>query len=132
MGISRFPREARLLKPAEFKSVFDNPPLRFSAGEIVLLARPGQTCSPRLGVVAPKKACRLATGRNRFKRQVRESYRLRQQVLAGLDIVVMARNGIADLDNAGIRQRLDTLWTRLLKRAPSVLASHSLSEPSSG
>jgi ribonuclease P protein component len=133
MGVSAFPRQARLLKPAEFKSVFDSPPLRFSAGEILLLAKPRDaTSAPRLGVVAPKKACRLATGRNRFKRQVRESYRLRQDALAGLDIVILARNGIADLDNTGIRQRLDTLWTRLLKRAPSVLASHLPSESSSG
>ena len=132
MGISRFPREARLLKPAEFKRVFDSPPLRFSAGEIVLLAKPRRDATTaRLGVVAPKKACRLANGRNRFKRQVRESYRMRQESLASLDVIVLARNGIADLDNAGIRQRLDTLWTRLLKRAPSVLASLSPSEHSS-
>jgi len=131
MGVSRFPRQARLLKPAEFKRVFANPPLRFSAGEILLLATSGESPSPRLGVVAPKKACRLATGRNRFKRQVRESYRLRQDSLGRLDIIILARNGIADLDNAGIRQRLDTLWTRLLKRAPSVLASLSPPESSS-
>lgn len=126
MGVSGFPRQARLLKPAQFKSVFDNPPLRFSAGEIVLLARPGNATGSRLGVVAPKRACRLATGRNRFKRQARESFRLRQALLPGLDIVILARNGVADLDNAGIRQRLDTLWTRLLKRAAPSL-SESLS-----
>jgi ribonuclease P protein component len=120
-----------LLKPAEFKRVFDNPPLRFSAGEILLLAKARESSFPRLGVVAPKKACRLATGSNRFKRQVREFYRLRQDSLGPLDIIILARSGIADLDNAGIRQRLDTLWTRLLKRAPSVLASLSPPESSS-
>lgn len=125
MGVSGFPRQARLLKPAEFKGVFDSPPLRFSAGEILLLAKPGSSGLSRLGVVAPKKACRLATGRNRFKRQVREFYRLHRSSIGSLDIVILARGGIADLDNAGIRQRLDTLWNRLLTRAPSVLTSAS-------
>jgi ribonuclease P protein component len=131
MGISRFPRQARLLKPAEFRLVFDNPPLRFSAGEILLLAKPKASGAARLGVVAPKKACRLATGRNRFKRQVRESYRHRQHVLDRLDVIILARSGIADLDNEGIRQRLDTLWTRLLKRLPKVLTPPQSSESSS-
>ena len=118
MGATSFPRQARLLKPAEFKAVFDNPPLRFSAGEILLLAKPGTSGYSRLGVVAPKKACVLATGRNRFKRQVRESYRATRHAIGGVDVIIMARKGIADLDNAGIRQRLDTLWTRLIKRLP--------------
>lgn len=117
MAGAAFPRESRLLQPAEFRAVFDNPPLRFSAGELVLLARPNGLGHSRLGLVAPKKACKLATGRNRFKRQVREYFRRHPHAELGLDIIVMARGGVAKLDNPGIRQRLDTLWTRLLKRA---------------
>ena len=117
MAGAAFPRESRLLQPAEFRSVFDNPPLRFSVGEIVLLARPNGLDHSRLGLVAPKKACKLATGRNRFKRQVREYFRQHPHEELALDIIVMARGGMAKLDNTGIRQRLDTLWTRLLKRA---------------
>ena len=119
MGDSSLPRHSRLLKPAEYKAVFDNPPHRFSAGQILLLAKPSPTQTSRLGIVAPKKACRLATGRNRFKRQVRESYRERRQTLPAFDIIILARSGIADIDNAGLRQRLDTLWTRLKKRIPA-------------
>lgn len=127
----RFPRNARLLLPTQFRAVFDNPPFRFSAGEVLLLARPNELGAPRLGVVAPKKACKLATGRNRFKRQVRESYRLRQDALGELDIIILARGGIAKLDNPGIRQRLDILWTRLLKRSSKATAPLSPSASSS-
>jgi ribonuclease P protein component len=57
-------------------------------------ARPGVA---RLGLAISKKNCRAASGRNRIKRIIRESFRLNQTELAGLDVVVVnqptARNG---------------------------------------
>lgn len=43
----------------------------------------------RLGLAIAKKNCRAATARNRIKRIARESFRLNQELLAGLDLVVI-------------------------------------------
>jgi ribonuclease P protein component len=70
----------------------------------------------RLGLAIAKKHCRLATDRNRLKRIVRESFRLRQRELAGLDIVVLNR---PDAANAGNKQLFDSLaahWQRCRRR----------------
>jgi ribonuclease P protein component len=62
-----------------------------------VLCRPNAGGAARLGLAVSKKNCRAASGRNRIKRIVRESFRLNQAGLAGLDVVVInqpeARNG---------------------------------------
>jgi ribonuclease P protein component len=52
-----------------------------------------ETTPARLGLVVAKKHLKRAVDRNRFKRLVRESFRSHQEQLAGLDVVVLARNG---------------------------------------
>ena len=91
----------------------------------MLLAVANTASAARLGIVVGKKSCKLATERNRFKRTVRESFRHQCDTLGALDIVIMARRGIAELDNQGMRQRLDTLWTRLRARRLKLLRQES-------
>jgi len=117
MAGAAFPKSLRLLEPQQFRAVFDGQPLRISAGEVLLLARPNALATARIGVVIGKKVCRRACDRNRFKRAVREAFRLRSAELPAADIIILARNGIADLDSGDIRQRVTTLWNRLLKRS---------------
>ena len=64
-----------------------------------------------------KKNIRLATQRNRIKRILRESFRLQQQQLSGIDTVVLARRGLDQLDNAELRKEFDQLWQQLQKKA---------------
>jgi len=113
MAGAEYPRQARLLNSAQFKAVFDDSRFRVSTRELLVLSRPNGLEHARLGIVVGKKNCRLATGRNRVKRLVRESYRHNQSALAGLDIIVLARRGIAELDNGAITQHLTKLWNRL-------------------
>jgi ribonuclease P protein component len=62
-----------------------------------VLCRANEGGAARLGLAVSKKNCRAATGRNRIKRIVRESFRLNQVVNAGRDVLVLnqptARNG---------------------------------------
>lgn len=117
MAGARFQKQLRLLDSAQFKAVFDGAETRVSLRELLVLARPNALDHPRLGIVVGKKNCRLASSRNRVKRLIRESYRHHQEMLAGLDIIVLARRGIADLDNATISRSLAKSWTRLGKAA---------------
>jgi ribonuclease P protein component len=113
-----FAKTARLLTPADFKYVFDGATLKISSKEILILARAniGPGSGPRLGLVIAKKHVRLAHQRNRVKRIARDSFRHQQQ-LAGLDIIVLARGGIAQLDNPTLHKQFEQLWQQLRRKA---------------
>ncbi len=113
--LARFPRQARLTGPAEFKRVFDHCRCKASNRRITLLAIAHGRGNPRLGLVISRKAARTAVARNRIKRLVRESFRNTQQQLGGLDIVVIGRPGIALQANHEFTRALDTLWDKLIK-----------------
>lgn len=129
MDGAAYPKRLRLREPSQFSAVFDGAELRISAGEILLLARRNALESPRLGIVIGRKVCRHACRRNRFKRVVRESYRHRQADLQGLDIVILARAGIARLEPADLRDRISTVWVRLGKRLNATQSSPAHSSP---
>ena len=114
-----FGRDKRLLTPRQFKAVFDSPSGKAPGRNVLLLARDNQLDHPRLGLVIGKKSVKLAVERNRIKRQIRESFRLNQDNLTGWDIVVVARKGLGDLENAELAQQFGKLWKRLARDRPS-------------
>ncbi len=108
-----FGRDARLLKPAEFKRVFDNTGWRGSTPHLLVLASSNQQQNARLGFVLAKKQIRHAVDRNRVKRLIRESFRHHQHELESRDYVILARSGVTKLDNRELREMIDALWFRL-------------------
>lgn len=71
---------------------------------------------PRLGLVIAKKNIRHATGRNRAKRHIRETFRLKQAELENLDIVVLARRGLGELEDSDMNKLLNRQWNKLSRR----------------
>lgn len=83
-------RDRILRKTDEFSSVFRfKRVLRGPCVEIYVL--PNVLGHPRLGMAVPRRVVRLATGRNRLKRLMREMFRLHQHDLPGLDMVARVR-----------------------------------------
>ncbi|HBS42015.1 MAG TPA: ribonuclease P protein component [Oceanospirillales bacterium] len=108
-----FRKTSRLLRPSEFRNVFDQTALRGSTSQLLVLATPNTLEKPRIGFVLAKKQLKRAVDRNRVKRLIRESFRLHQHDLANHDFVILARSGILELDNQQIREMIDGLWFRL-------------------
>lgn len=88
---------------------------RGADASFVVIAAPGRHASARLGLAISKKRARKAVARNRLKRLVRESFRRHAAALPALDIVVLARSGTADNDNARLAASLADHWRRLAR-----------------
>ncbi|UFH49369.1 ribonuclease P protein component [Pseudomonas sp. KNUC1026] len=110
-----FSRGKRLLVPGQFKAVFDSPTGKVPGKNLLILARDNALDHPRLGFVIGKKSVKLSVQRNRLKRVIRESFRQHQHQLAGWDVVIVARKGLADTENPELHQHFGKLWKRLAR-----------------
>lgn len=75
-----------------------------------ILSRPNKHAVARLGLAISKKNCKLAVGRNRIKRVVRESFRRHQEELAGIDIVVLNQPETKAASNRTLFESLERHW----------------------
>ncbi len=116
MSAYQFTRTQRLLKAAEFQSIFDNTVFKVGDTQFVVLARPNNLEYPRLGLVIAKKKVRLSVDRNRIKRLVRESFRLNQLELPAVDILFLARQMVTSTETNIMRQSLEKAWQRLNRK----------------
>ncbi len=104
-----------MLNAGDYREVFNGAKVKVSDKHLLILARPNQLSHSRIGLVIAKKNVRLAVDRNRVKRLIRESFRLTDATLPDLDIVVLARKGLGELDNRSLHQLLSKSWQRLIK-----------------
>ncbi len=110
-----FPSSARLLRPEDYRRVFDAPAVKVSSAAFLLLAQHSHTGNSRVGIIVAKKHVRRAIRRNRIKRLIREQFRL-NQLSPDLDLVVLARSAADNMDNTEIRGDLGRLWSSLQKK----------------
>jgi len=117
VGGFSFTRNQRLLNATAYAQVFDQVEAKVSHQAFLILASRSEPTQPgRVGLIAAKKHLKRAVDRNSFKRQVRDSFRLHQQELAGINIVVMARSGAKTLARPELRTAIDEAWPRLIRR----------------
>ncbi len=105
------PRSARLLCGAQFKRVFDQ---RRASSNDYFRIHYAPADSARLGIAVSKRVSNRAVVRNRIRRQVRESFRLRRADLAAMDFVVLAKPAAAAATTTELRDALDLLWQRFI------------------
>jgi len=91
-----FSKKERLLKRKEFQLVFDKGE-KFGNTQLKIYALANGSSASRLGLVVGRKFGN-SPRRNRFKRILREAYRLNKSLLhSGADIVVIPRPGLTEL-----------------------------------
>ena len=127
----KFSRQSRLLKAAEFKSVFQQA-IRSGDESFRILARANGVQRHRLGMAVAKKGCRKAVNRNRIKRLIRESFRktmANKTPLNAMDIVVLPTPVATDQSNKVLDESLSAHWQRLMRKAGDRKTDHRLDRP---
>ena len=120
-----FPRSLRLLKPGDFRYVFENTRYKVFCPGFLLLAAPAKQAETRLGFVIGKKNIKLAVNRNRYKRMFRESFRKNQHDLPAVDIIVLAVKGANQVTTEELSQHLPKAWLQLCRRVSKAPANPS-------
>jgi ribonuclease P protein component len=114
---TRFSKAKRLLNAKDYGRVFDSPDARASHKHLLLLAKINTGQGHRLGLVIAKKNVRLAVQRNRIKRVAREVFRNLPAGEPPMDVVLLARRGMGQLDNAELSSILRQQWQKLVHHA---------------
>ncbi len=110
-GQAAFDRTRRLALAADYKRVFGQA-RRSSDNLLLVLACDNNLPQARLGMAIARNRIPRASARNRVKRLIRESFRHHQQLLTGLDLVVLARTNLTHIDNQTLFQSLARHWQR--------------------
>ena len=101
-----FPKAARLLKSRDFKFS----PYRRFRSDLFLFVYCSQGHG-RLGVSISKKVLKLSTARNRVRRLIRETFRLRRDRMTGVDVHIIAQPALKDswatLKQADVQNQFD-------------------------
>jgi ribonuclease P protein component len=119
-------RELKLLTAENYQNVFAKAE-RFGNRSFTVLARENGLDHPRLGLAISKKCAKRAVDRNRIKRHFRESFRLNQHKLPSVDIIAMCKPSALSLDNANMREQIESQWRFMRKK----FATLSLEPPES-
>ena len=111
-----FTKKQRLLNSDQYQAVFSKADIKVSSTYILLLARRNALPYSRLGLIVPKKKIKLAVGRNRCKRLLRESFRQKQEDIKALDIVALVRGNFSNMNKTEQVQHIQTLYQDLINK----------------
>lgn len=109
-----FSKSDRLITRDEFAAVYNQE--HFAADDVLVIRARRNDSKPRLGLAVSRKVGN-AVVRNRWKRSIREAFRLQKNELPALDIVIRPRKG-AVCDHAAIFASLAKLMNRLDRKIP--------------
>ena len=110
------PSERRLRRKADFEAAYARGK-RIGSEFFLVIARPSST-GPRIGLAISSKVAGNSVQRNRIRRLIRESFRVRQHELPPCDLVVSARK-VRGVPSSELRASLDGLWAKVREQCAS-------------
>ncbi|WP_367670771.1 ribonuclease P protein component [Sodalis-like secondary symbiont of Drepanosiphum platanoidis] len=68
--------------------------------------------NPRIGICVSKKYINKSFNRNKFKRIVRESFRIKKNNLPNMDFIIKINSKLKNIKNKHIFKILEILWNQ--------------------
>lgn len=118
-----YPKAKRILKPAEFKPVFNQPLFKIHQPHFMAFAYEAEKDQARLGMAITKKRIPRAVARNTIKRIIREQFRHKHPELPALDIVFILKQSTKDLSNEQMRQQIDEILAKVISKHQRMMIS---------
>ena len=112
MAPFRLTRQAKIVKTDDFSSVF-NLRKRIASQHLVMRYRLNEANMPRLGLIVSKKTAKLAVQRNYMRRVLRDLFRLNQQQLPIIDLVIQVQKPFKKPEFTLIKQEFEILLLKL-------------------
>ena len=106
-----------MLAAAEYQKVFRRCQRKAASRYLTVLALANSLGHARLGTTVSIRNAGGAVQRNRIKRLIRESFRQHQEMLAGWDLVVVVRPGVATRSNQELVGTLEHHWRKIAQHA---------------
>jgi len=103
------------LKTDEISSVFNFKCL-INGEYFRFIIKPNQLIVARLATIVSKKNIRDAVKRNYCKRVCRELFRIKQNQLAGFDLVIQVKKGFSKLQFKSVADEFDFLLSKVILR----------------
>ena len=110
-----YDRRRRIVKTDDFSSVF-NFRKRISAKYLAVHYQPNVAGHCRLGLVVGKKVAKLAVHRNYMRRVLREFFRVQQQSINQVDLVVRVQKKFEKQDFIQVKLEFDALIAKINQR----------------
>lgn len=80
-----------------------------------MLAHPNERENARLGMIIARKHVKRAVDRNQIRRFIRQNFRLQQDKLKGLDLVVLARCNVFEY-KCNPNELIEQQWQEVIQR----------------
>lgn len=119
-----YPKAKRLLKPDEFKAVFNQPLFKIHSSHFMAFAYDSKSEQARLGMAITKKRIPKAVARNTIKRIIREQFRHKHPQLPALDLVFILKKSTKALNNDQMRQEIDDILAKVITKQRRNLAAN--------
>lgn len=103
------PAQKRLRRKSDFDAAYARG-RRFGNGFFGVTAIQNEEGWPRLGLAVAVRVAGGGVQRNRFRRIIRESFRLHQHELPAVDVIVSVRDRARGATGAELRESLGALW----------------------
>lgn len=112
------PAQRRLRRKSDFDSAYAQG-RRFGNGFFGVTASWNDKGWPRLGLAVAVRTAGGGVQRNRIRRLIRESFRLHQHELPGVDLIVSARDKARNAAPPELRASLVALWKKVNEQCAS-------------
>lgn len=119
-----YPKSKRILKPAEFKPVFNQPLFKVHQSHFMAFVYDSNQPQARLGMAITKKRIPTAVARNTIKRIIREEFRHKHSKLPALDMVFILKKSTKDLTKAQMRQQINEILAKTISKQRRNLAAN--------